>query len=69
MISDDSAADNLQQIIVANGETAHNEQFHILPQCFQLYLIIKPLYIENVHILANMVSKSSAADLLYVRNG
>ena len=32
--------------IVAKNEIAHYEQFLLLPQCFQLYLIIKPLFME-----------------------
>ena len=55
--------------IVANGKIAHNEQFLHLPQCFRLYLIITPLFIENFQIFARMLSKLSAADLLYVVKG
>ena len=36
--------------IVTKGEIAHNEQFHLLPQCFQLILIIKPSLNEFPHI-------------------
>ena len=52
--------------IVAKGENAHNEQFHILLQCFQLYSIIPLLFIDFLSIFDNMFSKSSAAELLYV---
>ena len=51
------------------GEIAHHEQFHHLPQCFQLYLIIKLSLMEISHILNKMFSKSSSADLLYVGKG
>ena len=54
---------------VAKGEIAHNEQFLHLPQCFQLYLMMKLLCIEIFHIFVNMFLKSSAADLLYVGKG
>ena len=49
--------------VVAKGEIAHDELFHILPQCFQLYLMFKLSFMEMFHIFANMFSKSSAAEL------
>ena len=52
--------------IVTKGEIAHHEQFLLLSQCFQLYSIIKLLLMEIFQVYANMFSKSSAADLLYV---
>ena len=55
--------------IVAKGEIAHDEQFLHLPQCFQLYLIIKGPFMEISQCFARMFSKSSAADLLYVGKG
>ena len=51
--------------IAAKGETAHYEQVLILSQCFQLDLKIILLFIE-IFPLAEVLSKSSAADLLYV---
>ena len=36
---------------MAKGEIAYDEQFLLLPQCFQLYLIIILKFVENVHIL------------------
>ena len=48
---------------------AHDEQFPILPQCFQLYLMIKLSFMEISHTFANMFSKSSAAKVSYVGKG
>ena len=50
-------------------EIAQNEQFLLLPQYFQLYSIFKLSFIEIFHNIAKMISKSSAADLLYVEKG
>ena len=55
--------------IVANGEIAHDKQFPIWQQCFQLLLMINLAFMEINHIFSNMFSKSSAADLLYVGRG
>ena len=55
--------------IVTKGEIAHDEQFPLLPHCFQLYLIIKFSFMEIFHIFADMFSKSSAAELPYVGKG
>ena len=52
------------EIILANEEIAHNEQFLYLPQWFQLYSIIILSFIEFFNILNLLISKSSAADLL-----
>ena len=52
--------------IVTKGEIAHNEQFHLLPEYFQCYLIVKPSLMEIFHMFAKVFSKSSAADLFYV---
>ena len=52
--------------IVTKVEIAQNKQFFLLSQVFHLFLIIKPLFIEIVHVFANIFGKSSAADLLYV---
>ena len=54
---------------MAKGDIAHDEQFPLMPQCFQLYLMIKLSFMEIFHILVNMFSKSSAAKLLYVVKG
>ena len=55
--------------IVPKGVIAHDEQFHLWPQCFQHYLTIKLAFMENFHYFVTMVSKSSAADVLYVGKG
>ena len=50
--------------IVTKGEIAQNEEFQLLPRCFQLYSIIIPLIIyRDFSRFAKMLS---AADLLYV---
>ena len=57
--------------IATKGEIAQNEQFLLLPQCFQtLYTVVNiPTIIEIFHIIEFTFSKSSAADLLYVGKG
>ena len=55
--------------ILAKGEIAHNEQFLLWPQCFQLYLSIKLSFIEIFQVFVTMFSKLSAADFLYVGKG
>ena len=46
---------------------AHDEQFHLWPQCFQLHLLtIKRSFMEIFQVFVTMFSKSSAADSLYV---
>ena len=52
--------------IVAKREIAQNEQFLLLPQCYQLCLVIIPIFIEMFYCFAKMFSKSSAAESLYV---
>ena len=47
----------------------HDEQFLHLPQRFQLFAVIIPSFIEISKVYANMLSKSSAAGLLYVGKG
>ena len=59
-------ADNFLKNNVAKGEIAHDEQFLLWPQCFQLYLTIKLSCMEIIQVFANMFSNLSAADLLYV---
>ena len=48
--------------IVAKGEIAHDEQFLLWPQYFQLYLMIKLSFMEIFQVFFTMFSKSSAAD-------
>ena len=48
--------------IVAKGEIAHDEQFHLWPQCFQFYLTIKLSFMEFFQVFVTMFSKVSAAD-------
>ena len=55
--------------ILAKGVIAQNEQFLYLPQYFQLYLTIILSFLDIFRTFANMISKLSAADLLYVGNG
>ena len=54
---------------MAKGEIAHNEQFLLWPQRFQLYLTIKLSFIDIVQGVVILFSKSSAADLLHVGKG
>ena len=58
-------ADDFENI-VAKGGIAHDEQFHLLPQCFQPYLTIKLFFMVIFQVFVTMFSKSCAADLLYV---
>ena len=56
--------------IVAKGEIAlYYEQFLFWQQCFQLYLTIQLYFIEIFHVFVNMLSKSSASELLHVGKG
>ena len=55
--------------IAAKGEIAHDDQFLLWPQCFQLYLTIKLFFMEIFQVIVTMFSKLSAADLLYVQKG
>ena len=59
----------LQQTTVENivsiEEIAQDEQFLLLQQCLQLYMMIKLQF----KVVARMLSKSSAADLLYMGKG
>ena len=59
---------HLQQTTFENLVT-QNEQFLLLPQCFQLFLIILLLFMEIFHVFVYKFSNSSAADLLYVGKG
>ena len=54
---------------MAKGEIAHDEQFLLWPQYFQLYLTIKLSFMEIVQVFVTMFLKSSAAELLYVGKG
>ena len=40
--------------IVAKGEIAHDMQFFLWPQCFQLYLTIKLSFMEIFQVFASM---------------
>ena len=51
---------------MAKGEIAHDGQFLLWPQYFQLYLTIKLSFIEIFQGFVTMFLKSSAANLLYV---
>ena len=53
--------------IVANGEIDHNEEFLLLPQCFQHYSKIMFSFIGSFHILYYMSAKSAATALLFVK--
>ena len=57
------------EIIVANGEIAHNEQFFHLSKCFQLYSMVILSLTDIFHILNKRFSMSSAAAFLYVGKG
>ena len=50
------------EIIVINGEIAHDEQFLNLPQYFQLCSIIIIPFKEKFYFYAGKCSQSSAAD-------
>ena len=52
------------ETMVTEGEIAHDEQFLLLPQYFQLYSMIKLLFLEVNHITNQGFLKSPAADLL-----
>ena len=43
--------------IVAKGEIAHDDQFPLLPQCFQIYLMIKLSFTEIFHIFSIILFK------------
>ena len=60
---DSSAADYFENIVV-KGETAHNKQFSLLQQCFQLYSNTMLLFVDIFPILAWIISQTSAACLL-----
>ena len=50
-------------------EIVKNEQFLLLPQCFQLHSIFILSFIKIYHIFVALFSKSSAAELLHVGKG
>ena len=52
---------------VVNGEIAHTEQFLHLAKCFQLYSMIYFVMYAVNHHFNQLISKSSAADLLTPR--
>ena len=47
--------------IVTKEEIAQNEQFLLLSQCLQLFLIIKLSFMEIFHVFVGMFQMSSAA--------
>ena len=51
------------------GKLLMMSNFPLLPQCFQLYLMIKLSFMEIFHILTYLFSNSSAEDLSYVGRG
>ena len=54
---------------VTKEEISQNEQFLLLTECLQLYSISMSSFREIFHIIVEVISKSSAADLLYVGKG
>ena len=52
-----------------NDEIYHNEQFRLLPQCFKLYpnFNVHTFIYRDVFNFKVLISKSSAAELWYVR--
>ena len=50
-------------------EISQNEQFLLLPPCFQLDSIIVPIFKLSLHKNSGMFSKSAAADFLVVGKG
>ena len=57
------------EFILVKGKIAHHEIFLHSPQWIQLDSIIILSFIEIFYILELMISKSSAADFLYVGKG
>ena len=51
------------------GEIAHDEQFLLLPQCFEVSLIIILALLGFFHNCAKILSKSSAENWLFVWKG
>ena len=56
----------LQQTIFEEKNVAKAKMTILLPQRFQLYSILKLLFIETFQIFVRIFSKSSAAALLHV---
>ena len=54
---------------MAKAEIAHDEQFHLLQQYFQLYLTIKLFLMDIFQVSVTVFSKLSAANFLYVGKG
>ena len=67
MHSDAFAADDFENN-VTKDEITHDEQFPKLSQCYQLHSKAIPSFIEIYHSFIEILSKSNAADLLYVGN-
>ena len=55
--------------IELKGEFSLNERFHLMSQCFFRESIVIFSFILNMHSIALMFSKSSAANLLYFGKG
>ena len=55
-----------ENIVAKRRNSSLNEQFLLLPQCFQLYLMIILSFSKISHLLAQMLSMSSASDLMCV---
>ena len=68
-LSDTSAAYNFWKNVEAKGEIAHDDQFLLSPQYFQLNEIIILSLMEIVHTFDQMFSMFSAADILHVGKG
>ena len=51
--------------VVTKEEIAQDEQFLLLTQCFQIYSISMSTFRKIFHLIVEMFSKSSSADLLY----
>ena len=60
---------SLIQTLSGASAADHDEQFLLLPQYFQLFSVIKPTFIELFCVFAYILSKPSAANLLYVGKG
>ena len=54
---------------MTKGEIAHDEQFLLWPQGFQLYFTIKLSFMETFQVFVTIITKSFAEDLLYVGKG
>ena len=55
--------------ILTKGEIAHDEQFLLMSQCFQLFSLIIRSFKVIFHYFAKMFSKSFAARFVVCRTG